>query len=105
MEVSLPMTVLPSIASANPLRLEEAIRAAGLDHPFHLDVEDGCFIPNITFGLKTIRAVAQMDDHLGLRLAQDGGTQGVFVAVCVGCDENSHRIFPPGMNQIGGAYR
>lgn len=63
------MTVLPSIASANPLRLEEAIRAAGLDHPFHLDVEDGCFIPNITFGLKTIRAVAQMttgplDAHL-----------------------------------------
>ena len=77
------MTVLPSIASANPLRLEEAIRAAGLDHPFHLDVEDGCFIPNITFGLKTIRAVAQMDDHLGLRLAEHRLFQCILVPVGV----------------------
>lgn len=63
------MTILPSIASANQAELKEEInRLKG--HPYlHFDVEDGNFVPNITFGLKTIRALrplssAAFDAHL-----------------------------------------
>jgi len=64
------MHFLPSIASADQLRLGEEIRRLG-DWPLlHLDIEDGNFTPNITFGLKTARAVAgaaegkYLDAHL-----------------------------------------
>lgn len=61
--------ILPSLASANQLRLEEQIEALRTYPYLHLDVEDGNFIPNITFGMKTIQAVAavtqkKMDVHL-----------------------------------------
>lgn len=59
----------PSLASADPLRLAEQIdKLEG--YPFlHLDMEDGNFVPNLTFGIKTVRAVAayanqQLDVHL-----------------------------------------
>lgn len=62
-------TILPSIASANQSNLSEEIRRLG-QHPYlHFDVEDGNFVPNITFGIKTIRALrplsaASFDAHL-----------------------------------------
>lgn len=61
--------ILPSLASADPLDLRGAVeRLAGVPW-LHLDVEDGNFIPNITFGMKTIRRVSQistatLDVHL-----------------------------------------
>lgn len=63
------LEIVPSVASADPLRLEACIRALGEGCPLHLDVEDGNFIPNITFGIKTIQAVSSMatgelDAHL-----------------------------------------
>lgn len=63
------MKILPSLASADQMHLGEAIRSLE-GHPYlHFDVEDGNFVPNITFGLKTIRAAAaickaRMDAHL-----------------------------------------
>lgn len=59
----------PSLASADPLRLQEQIIELG-DYPYlHLDIEDGNFVPNITFGMKTVHAVAgftskELDVHL-----------------------------------------
>ncbi len=59
----------PSLASADPLRMAEQIRKLE-GHPLlHLDVEDGNFVPNLTFGMKTVRAVAayadqELDAHL-----------------------------------------
>jgi len=64
-----PVRIIPSIASADQLALREEILRLE-DSPFlHIDIEDGTFIPNITFGLKTIRAVAscsraELDAHL-----------------------------------------
>ena len=61
--------IIPSITCANPLCYGEEIRRLG-DCPYlHIDIEDGNFIPNITFGMKSIRAVAsvtkaRMDAHL-----------------------------------------
>ncbi|MGI6003799.1 MAG: ribulose-phosphate 3-epimerase [Christensenellales bacterium] len=64
------MLLLPSIASADPLKIGEALEALG-DWPYvHIDIEDGHFVPNITFGLKTLCAIAQkcpdrmLDVHL-----------------------------------------
>lgn len=65
--------ILPSLASADQLRLEEQIEALR-EYPYlHLDVEDGNFIPNITFGMKTIQSIAavankKMDVHLDVHL-------------------------------------
>lgn len=59
----------PSLASADPLRLAEQIKQLE-GHPLlHLDMEDGNFVPNLTFGMKTVRAVAayadqELDAHL-----------------------------------------
>lgn len=61
--------IIPSIASANPLSLGGEIERLA-DYPYlHIDVEDTSFVPNITFGMKTIRAIAQkskakLDAHL-----------------------------------------
>ena len=51
--------VSPSIASANPLHLAEAVQFVEREgyEDLHIDIEDGNFIPNITFGMKTIRAL------------------------------------------------
>jgi ribulose-phosphate 3-epimerase len=52
------MKISSSIASANPLRLEEEILQLKDQYDdIHIDIEDGNFIPNITFGMKTIRAI------------------------------------------------
>lgn len=50
------MEIVPSIASANQAYLFDEIHK--LDHKsvksLHMDIEDGNFIPNITFGIKTL---------------------------------------------------
>lgn len=59
------MILHPSLASADPLRYAEALTALH-DAPLgslHLDIEDTSFINNITFGMKTIQAVAQHTRH------------------------------------------
>lgn len=59
----------PSLASANPLYLLDAVTCLPESPWLHVDIEDGNFVPNITFGLSTVReiarhAVAPLDAHL-----------------------------------------
>ncbi|MFH1680307.1 MAG: ribulose-phosphate 3-epimerase [Candidatus Eisenbacteria bacterium] len=66
--------VLPSLLSADFSRLEEEIRSverAGV-RILHLDVMDGQFVPNLTFGAIIVRAIAKLtecvlDTHLMVR--------------------------------------
>jgi ribulose-phosphate 3-epimerase len=58
------MIVSPSIASADPLDLRAAVEKVGGGNytDLHIDIEDGNFIPNITFGLKTVKAIRAITD-------------------------------------------
>lgn len=55
------MILHPSLASANPLYYGAELAALQKETigSIHLDIEDTSFISNITFGMKTVRAVAR----------------------------------------------
>ncbi len=55
------MKIVPSIASANQYNIEKELGRIGSRYyeNLHIDIEDGNFIPNITFGLKTVRQIRE----------------------------------------------
>lgn len=60
--------ILPSIASGDVLNLRASLDR--MDRYVHIDIEDGNFVPNITFGMKTVSAICaaakgkEIDVHL-----------------------------------------
>lgn len=83
------MTVYPSIASSNCLEYgKELKRLAGWDY-LHIDIEDGNFTPNITFGLKTTRAIcaASSASNIQVHLMTNKPESYVDELHCMGVSE------------------
>lgn len=52
------INIVPSIASSNLINIEKELRRIGNDYDnLHIDIEDGNFVPNITFGLSMLKAI------------------------------------------------
>lgn len=51
--------ILPSIASADQLCIADEMKRIEGTGYLHIDIEDGNFLPNITFGMKTVKAVCE----------------------------------------------
>ncbi len=50
--------IIPSVASANQLYLADELSAFPEGTPLHVDIEDGNFVNNITFGMRVVRSIA-----------------------------------------------
>lgn len=105
--------IAPSLLSANFLRLEEDCRMLNESEAdyFHLDVMDGRFVPNISFGLPVIRDIRKAtskvcDVHLMIlepeRYAEDFKKAGadiltVHIEACTHLHRNLQQIKSLGM--------
>jgi ribulose-phosphate 3-epimerase len=97
------LDIAPSILAADLLRLGNQIEAVekGGASIIHIDVMDGHFVPNITFGLPVVKAVSRLtrlpiDTHLMIsepgRYAEEFVEAGAsMVSVHVEVDHNLHR--------------
>jgi len=57
------MKISPSIASCDLANIKDELTKIGNKYDsLHIDIEDGNFVPNITFGIKTIRAIRRLTD-------------------------------------------
>ena len=57
------MKISPSIASCDLSNIkDELIKIGNKYDSLHIDIEDGNFVPNITFGIKTVRAIRTLTD-------------------------------------------
>lgn len=56
--------ILPSLASANPMCLGQEIQSISSLGYLHVDLEDGNFVPNITFGMKTVRSALVLEPQM-----------------------------------------
>ncbi|MEF8873114.1 MAG: ribulose-phosphate 3-epimerase, partial [Candidatus Thermoplasmatota archaeon] len=63
-EIGKNIKIAPSILSADFSCLEDSIESVESTEWLHLDVMDGHFVPNLTFGPCVIRSIREKSDHV-----------------------------------------
>lgn len=107
------MIVAPSLLSADFLHLDRDVEMVNRSRAgyFHLDVMDGVFVPNISFGFPVIKAIARkaqkpLDVHLMIvhpenyiSQCRDAGASimNVHQEACLHLDRTIHAIRDAGM--------
>ncbi|MBU1240951.1 ribulose-phosphate 3-epimerase [Myxococcota bacterium] len=64
----MPVTIAPSVLSADFLRLEQEVNEVRGVEYLHVDVMDGHYVPNITFGPKIVKHLASLGIPLDVHL-------------------------------------
>lgn len=54
--------IAPSILSADFVNLERDIKKVSSADYLHVDVMDGCFVPNLTIGIPVVKSIRQCTD-------------------------------------------
>ena len=73
--------IAPSILAADFVNLEREIRRIGSADYVHVDVMDGVFVPNLSFGIsavQAIRAVTELPLDVHLMITKPGRYVGQF---------------------------
>lgn len=82
------LEIVPSIASANQSCLRSEVKRLGENiNNIHIDIEDGNFIPNITFGLRMVKDLREITDKpFSLHLMVNNPENYIFELSEIGVD-------------------